>query len=97
MIHLSRFGAIPAREVAPDLSSPWDRSVTMVLTLLYVLNATADALEWIIANEGLSSIEFIIHYLDNFLFGGSPDSDSCGRSLAYVQSARLSYNDRAQV
>ena len=46
-----------------------------------IFNAMADALEWIIANKGRSFIEFIIHYLDDFLFGGSPGSDSCRRSL----------------
>jgi hypothetical protein len=49
-----------------------------------IFNATADALEWIIANEGESFMEFVIHYLDDFLFGGSPNSDSCGRSLELV-------------
>ena len=46
-----------------------------------IFSATADALEWIIANEGRTFVEFILHYLDDFLFGGSPDSDSCERSL----------------
>ena len=46
-----------------------------------IFSATADALEWIIANEGQSFVEFVIHYLDDFLFGGSPGSASCGRSL----------------
>ena len=46
-----------------------------------IFNATADALEWIIANGGETVVEFIVHYLDDFLFGGSPNSDSCRRSL----------------
>ena len=49
-----------------------------------IFNATADALEWIIANLEGSVVEFIIHYLDDFLFGGCPNSDSCGRSLDLV-------------
>ena len=44
-----------------------------------IFNATADALEWMIARQGC--VEFIIHYLDDFLFGGSPSSDSCANSL----------------
>ena len=46
-----------------------------------IFSATADALEWIIANEGESLVEFVIHYLNDFLFGGSPNSDTCKRSL----------------
>ena len=46
-----------------------------------IFNATADALEWIIGNEGETFVEFVIHYLDDFLFGGSPKSESCSRSL----------------
>jgi hypothetical protein len=46
-----------------------------------IFNATADALEWLIANEGETFVEFVFNYLDDFLFGGSPNSDSCGRNL----------------
>ena len=46
-----------------------------------IFNATADALEWIIANESRDFEEFVLHYLDDFLFGGSPGSDTCRRSL----------------
>ena len=46
-----------------------------------ISNATADALEWIIANEDESLVEFVIHYLDDFLFGGIPNSDTYKRSL----------------
>ena len=46
-----------------------------------IFNATTDALEWIIADQGRSFLEFILHYLDDFLLGGSPGSDSCGRVL----------------
>ena len=46
-----------------------------------LFNATADALEWIIVNQGGSLVEFISHYLDDFLFGGRPKSDSCSKVL----------------
>ena len=46
-----------------------------------IFNAAADALEWIIANEGEFFVEFIIHYLDDFLFGGRPNADTCRRTL----------------
>ena len=46
-----------------------------------IFNATADALEWIIAHQGVSFVEFIIHYLDDFLLGGSPHTEVCQRSL----------------
>ena len=46
-----------------------------------LFNATADALEWIIINHGGPLVDFISHYLDDFLFGGRPGSDSCGRAL----------------
>ena len=44
-----------------------------------LFNAVADALEWVIVNEGGSQVEFVIHYLDDFLFGGRPGSEACGR------------------
>ena len=47
-----------------------------------IFNATADTLEWMIARRGC--VEFIIHYLDDFLFGGSPSSDSCANSLGFA-------------
>ena len=47
-----------------------------------IFNATADALEWMIAHRGGRCVEFIIHYLDDFLFGGGSGSDSCANSLA---------------
>ena len=46
-----------------------------------IFNATADALEWIITHQGGSRIKFVIHYLDDFLFGGSPGTDSCAEAL----------------
>ena len=38
-----------------------------------IFNATADALELIIGIVGETFVEFVIHYLGNFLFGGSPN------------------------
>ena len=46
-----------------------------------LFNAVADALEWVIVNEGGSQVEFVIHYLDDFLFGGRPGSEACGKAL----------------
>ena len=46
-----------------------------------LFNAIADALEWILVNQGGKIVDFVIHYLDDFLFGGRPKSDSCGRTL----------------
>ena len=54
-----------------------------------LFNAVADALEWIIVNEGGGvQVEFVIHYLDDFLFGGRPGGrpgpEVCGRVLDLV-------------
>ena len=46
-----------------------------------IFNATADALEWMIAQRSSGVVQFILHYLDDFLFGGNPNSDSCKRTL----------------
>ena len=46
-----------------------------------IFNATADALEWMITHQGGARVECIIHYLDDFLFGGSPGTDSCTEAL----------------
>ena len=46
-----------------------------------IFNARADALEWIIADQGVSFVEFIIHYLDDFLLEGSPHTEVCQKSL----------------
>lgn len=43
-----------------------------------VFNALADALEWIVAQEG---VESIFHYLDDFAVVGKPDSLECQRAL----------------
>ena len=43
-----------------------------------IFTAVADALQWIMMNEGVSLIE---HYLDDFITMGPPDSGECGRNL----------------
>ena len=35
----------------------------------------------IIVNQGRTIVDFVLHYLDDFLFGGRPKSDCCGRAL----------------
>ena len=46
-----------------------------------VADALDDALEWVMVKEGGTQIEFVIHYLDDFLFGGRPGSEACSRAL----------------
>ena len=43
-----------------------------------IFNALAEALEWILRSRG---VRYIIHYLDNFLILGPPDSIECRRAL----------------
>ena len=43
-----------------------------------IFTALADAAEWIIQREG---VEFIIHYLNDFLLMGRPESDNCRVAL----------------
>ena len=43
-----------------------------------IFTAVADALEWIVKSEGVSSV---IQYLENFLLAGSPGSLECARQL----------------
>ena len=43
-----------------------------------IFTALADAAEWIARKEG---IDFIIHYLDDFLLIGAPNSDECARAV----------------
>ena len=42
-----------------------------------IFNAVADALQWILLQEG---VEFVFHYLDAFVVLGPPDSPRCQRS-----------------
>jgi len=44
-----------------------------------IFTAVADAVEWILRSEG---VNFVIHYLDDFLLVGPPNSDECASSLA---------------
>ena len=44
-----------------------------------LLTALADAIEWIVKNNGIT---FIIHYLDDFLLLGHPHSQQCAESVA---------------
>ena len=43
-----------------------------------IFTAVADALEWIVEQEGVCSI---MHYLDDFLLVGTPDGQDCAMSL----------------
>ena len=47
-----------------------------------IFNALADAFEWIITDQGASRVEFVLHYLDDFLFIGSPHGNTCQESLS---------------
>ena len=47
-----------------------------------IFNAIADALEWILSSEGVTDL---LHYLDDFLFLGSPASQECSNNLANHQ------------
>ena len=46
-----------------------------------IFTAIADAAQWIIQQEG---VNFIIHYLDDFLVIGAPESKECAMALATV-------------
>ncbi len=48
-----------------------------------IFTAVADALEWIVRQEGVQSI---LHYLDDFLIIGSPGSLECARNLQILLS-----------
>ena len=43
-----------------------------------LFDAYADALEWILRHKGCN---YILHYLDDFLIIGKPDSDACAKNL----------------
>ena len=49
-----------------------------------IFSAVADALAWVMAANGVSRQ---LHYLDDFLFLGPPNSDSCAMALRRVQTA----------
>ena len=46
-----------------------------------IFNALADAVEWILRQEG---IEVVLHYLDDFLLVGAPNSPECERALSIL-------------
>ena len=48
-----------------------------------IFNAVADALLWVMYEEGVQSA---LHYLDDFLFVGAPESDECEVSLHQAQA-----------
>ena len=71
--------------VHPDdrwlLGIKWEGSLYVDTTLLFslrsalkIFSAIVDAVEWIVKQAG---VRFIIHYLDNFLLIGTPDTDEC--------------------
>ena len=43
-----------------------------------IFTALADALEWIIKQQG---VQILLHYLDDFITIGPPDSEECARSM----------------
>ena len=43
-----------------------------------IFTALADAIEWIARKNG---VQFVIHYLDDFLLIGAPDSQQCSESM----------------
>jgi len=48
-----------------------------------IFTAFADALEWCISTAG---VEFIYHYLDDFVVLGRPDTEQCAQSLHTLKS-----------
>ena len=44
-----------------------------------IFNAVADGLAWVLQSEG---VRLILHYLDDFLVLGLPDTDECAQALA---------------
>ena len=49
-----------------------------------IFNAIADALEWVLSKEGVTDL---LHYLDDFLFLGSPASQECSNNLQTTKSS----------
>ena len=46
-----------------------------------IFTAVADAVQWILETQG---VNHIMHYLDDYLVMGSPDSPECQRSLETI-------------
>ncbi len=73
------------------LGMRWEGSVFVETALPFSLRsapklfpAVADALEWIVRQEGVRSIQ---HYLDDFLIAGPPGGLECDRSLTTLLAA----------
>ena len=49
-----------------------------------IFTAVADALEWCIRQRG--GVQFIDHYMDDFVVVGPPYSDACARALAALEA-----------
>ena len=72
------------------LGMEWDGSVYVDGIMLpfglrsppKIFNAVADALEWCIAKEGVTSI---FHYLDDFVVIGPPQSNTCKANMLMLQ------------
>ena len=52
-------------------------------TALAIFNALEEALEWILGSRG---VKYIIHYLDDFLLLGHPNSEECAAPLSTTLS-----------
>ena len=69
----------------PLLGMCWNGQIFVDKTLPFGLrsapklfNAVADALQWVMEQRGVS---FVIHYLDDFLTSGAPNSDECDHNF----------------
>ena len=72
------------------LGVSWQGSVYVDCQLLFglataptIFNALAEALEWILRSRG---VKYIIHYLDDFLLLGHPNSEECVAALSTTLS-----------
>lgn len=70
----------------PLLAVQWDGEVLIDSALPFglrsapkIFTAIADALMWVMQQRGVTQV---LHYLDDFLFVGKPDSHECARNLA---------------
>ena len=69
----------------PLVGMKWDEKVFVDVALLFgfqsalkTFNAVTDGLEWVLVHEGVRGV---IHYLDNFLFVGRPQTPECAMAL----------------
>ena len=70
------------------LAMEWNSSIFIDACLPFGLrsapklfNVLADLLEWILINQGVT---FLLHYLDNYLTMGPPNSHICQRNLSLL-------------